>query len=328
MKKDKTKKPHPTIAERAKKRFIELPFREGDPTELMAYLMARMSIARNAAKGLLAHRLVYVNNKIETKHDAPVRGGSTVKISREKDRKEFSSQLLDIVYEDNYILVVNKREGLLSISTVREKERTAHSILSEYVKRSNKLHHIFIVHRLDRETSGLMVFAKDEKTKKTLQDYWHEIVQDRRYMAIVGGTPDPAEGTIRSYLKDNQSYITYSSKENNGGDWSVTHYRTLKSKNGFSLMEMKLETGRKNQIRVHLQDIGHPIIGDIKYGDATSPIGRLALHAFRLHFFHPITGELMKFETPQPIAFKKIFNPRTEKKTEKVVEKDINKESE
>jgi 23S rRNA pseudouridine1911/1915/1917 synthase len=212
------------------------------------------------------------------------------------------------VYEDAYLLVVDKREGLLSIATDRQRERTAYSILTEYVQRSARQHRIFIVHRLDRDTSGLMVFAKDEKTKRTLQDNWERIVTDRRYVAVVSGDMENDEGTVTSWLKDNKVFVTYSSMSNNGGDKAITNYKVIKRANGYSLVELELETGRKNQIRVHMQDLHHPVVGDVKYGDGVNPIGRLALHAFKLCFYHPVTKELMKFETPYPSDFKKLFN--------------------
>ena len=231
-----------------------------------------------------------------------------IEISKDKGRKEFSNRLLKIVYEDAYIIVVEKMEGLLSVNTERQKERTAYTILNEYVQRSGKHHRIYIVHRLDRDTSGLMMFAKDEKTQHTLREYWHDIVTDRRYVAVVAGEMEKDHGTVTSWLTDRTLYVS-SSKYDDGGSKSVTHYHTIKRANGYSLMELDLETGRKNQIRVHMQDLGHPIIGDGRYGgeNTPNPIGRLALHAFKLCFYHPVTNELMEFETTYPPAFKKLF---------------------
>ena len=279
------------------------------PAELMEFLMKVMpGISRNKVKALLTHRVVYVDQTITTQYNFPLQPGMKVQISKTRGQKEFRSSLLKIVYEDAYLIVVEKREGLLSIATAREKERTAYSILTEYVQRSAREHRIFIVHRLDRETSGLMVFAKDEKTKRNLQDNWANIVTDRRYVAVVSGEMEKDSGTVISWLKDNKVYVSYSSIVNNGGDKAVTHYKTIKRANGYSLVELKLDTGRKNQIRVHMQDLNHPIVGDEKYGSTVNPIGRLALHAFRLWFYHPVTGELMKFETPYPLSFAKLLS--------------------
>lgn len=298
------KAPRPTSAQRAQARFITLKVNE--TSELLPFIMARMGFSRTAAKSLLTRRLVYVNNRIETLHNLELAPGTEVKISRDKNRKEFSSQFLSILYEDNYLIVINKRQGLLSIATDKQKERTAYSILTEYVKRTHRSHRVFIVHRLDKDTSGLMVFAKDEKTKFTLQDNWQRIVTDRRYVAVVCGVPERAQGNITSWLKENKVFVTYSNPTDNGGDLAVTHYRTLKKGTEYSLLELALETGRKNQIRVHMQETGTPVAGDQKYGNGDDPIGRLALHAFRLNFYHPVTGELMKFETPVPQAFKQV----------------------
>lgn len=285
------------------------------PAELMKFLMEEMSgISRNRVKALLTHRTVLVDNKITTSYNFPLQPGMKVQISSEKGKKEFRSTLLKIVYEDAYLIVIDKREGVLSIATERQKERTAYSILTEYVQRSARQHRIFIVHRLDKDTSGLMVFAKDEKTKRTLQDNWEHIVTDRRYVAVLSGELEKESGTVTSWLKDNKVYVTYSSMSNNGGDKAITHYKTIKKNQHYTLVELELETGRKNQIRVHMQDLQHPVIGDVKYGNGDNPIGRLALHAFKLCFYHPVTKELLRFETPYPASFKQIFTKKEEKK--------------
>ena len=230
-----------------------------------------------------------------------------VQISRNKHTHEFRSNLLRIVYEDAYLIVVEKREGLLSVGTERERERTASTILNEYLRRQDRRSRVYVVHRLDRDTSGLMMFAKDEKTQHTLRDNWHELVFDRRYVAVVTGEMERDRGTVHSWLTDRTLYV-HSSPVDDGGKESVTHYRTIKRTKGLSLVELHLETGRKNQIRVHMQDLGHPVVGDGRYGlEDFNPIGRLALHAFKLCFHHPVTGEEMRFETPYPAEFKKLF---------------------
>ncbi len=231
-----------------------------------------------------------------------------------------------IVYEDQYIIVIEKREGLLSMGTARGKDEiTAHSLLNNYIRNTAPRRgryapqpRIFIVHRLDRETSGLMVFAKSEEVKRTLQDNWDEIVTERKYVAVVNGCyqqpqqAEPIQGTIRSWLKENSTYIVYSSPKNNGGQLAITHYKVLESnpKTRKSLMELELETGRKNQIRVHMQEMGTPILGDKKYYggipahlEESKKARRLYLHAFTLNFIHPVTGKEMKFTTGIPRHF-------------------------
>lgn len=283
-------------------------YKVSEPGELMAFLMDKINgISRTTAKSLLSKRQVMVDNKISTQYNFELKPGMKVMVSKDKGKKEFHSSVIKLVYEDAYLLVVEKREGLLSIGTDKQKDRTAHTILNEYVQRSGKQHRVYIVHRLDKDTSGLMVFAKNEKTKFTMQDYWDEIVKDRRYVAVVSGELEKENGTITSWLKDNKMFVTYSSMSNNGGEKAITHYKTIKRANGYSLLELELETGRKNQIRVHMQDLQHPVLGDIKYGNGVDPLGRLALHAFKLCFYHPVTGNLMEFETPYPSSFKKLL---------------------
>ncbi|WP_297329858.1 RluA family pseudouridine synthase [uncultured Bacteroides sp.] len=279
-----------------------------EPMELMDFLATQMPDAsRTKLKSLLSKRIVYVDSVITTQYNFLLKPGMKVQISREKGRKEFSHRQMKIVYEDAYIIVIEKMQGLLSVKTERQKEHTAYTILNEYVQRSGKQHRVYIVHRLDRDTSGLMMFAKDEKTQDTLRNNWHNIVFDRRYVAVVSGEMEKNAGSVSSWLTDRKLFVS-SSPFDDGGKEAITHYRTIKRANGYSLVELTLETGRKNQIRVHMQDLEHPIIGDGRYGlEEINPIGRLALHAFKLCFYHPITGESMSFETPYPPDFKKLF---------------------
>ena len=289
-------------------------FQVTEPAELMDFLMQKMSgISRNKVKSLLSNRVVLVDNTITTQYNFELKKGMKVQISRAKNNREFKNPMLKLVYEDAYILVVEKKEGLLSVATDHQKERTAQHILNEYVKRSHRFNRVFVVHRLDRETSGLMMYAKDEKTQHTLRDNWQEIVTDRRYVSIVSGDMERDAGTIESWLTDHKLYVSSSPVDDGTGRYAVTHYKTIKRANGYSLMELDLETGRKNQIRVHMSEMGHPVIGDERYGSDCNPIGRLGLHAFKLCFYHPVTGEHMKFETPYPSAFKTLMLKKPQK---------------
>jgi 23S rRNA pseudouridine1911/1915/1917 synthase len=191
-----------------------------------------------------------------------------------------------------------------------DRRENVKAILDEYVKRQSKGFSVHTVHRLDKGTSGILLFAKRRDIQQIFTDNWKDIVTDRRYIAVVQGEMEKDSGTVTSWLTDNKMFVTYSSVIDNGGKYAITNYRTLKRKNGYSLVELKLETGRKNQIRVHMQDLHHPIVGDYKYGstvedyaERSNPVGRICLHAFRLAFRHPITGEFLKFETPYPGAF-------------------------
>ncbi len=282
-------------------------YRVTEPGELMSFLMKKMAgISRTRVKALLANRVVLVNNVIRTQYNYPLEQGMCVQISREKHKHEFRHPMMKILYEDAYIIVVEKKEGLLSVATERQKEKTAQHILNEYVKREHRNNRIYVVHRLDRETSGIMMYAKDEKTQHTLRDNWHDIVQDRRYVAVVMGNMGKDEGTVCSWLTDRKLYVR-SSPVDDGGKYSVTHYRVIKRANSLNLVELQLETGRKNQIRVHMQSLGHPVVGDERYGCEINPLGRVALHAFKLCFYHPVTKEWMEFETPYPAQFKSLM---------------------
>jgi 23S rRNA pseudouridine1911/1915/1917 synthase len=282
------------------------------PAELMEFLAAKMPDAsRTKLKSLLSKRVVLVDNVITTQYNFPLKPGMKVQISRDKGTKEFKHNLLKIVYEDAYIIVIEKQPGLLSVGTDRQKERTAIHILSEYVRKGgHRGSRVYAVHRLDRDTSGIMMFAKDERTQHTLRENWHQMVTDRRYVAVVTGEMEKDAGTVVSWLTDRTLYV-HSSPTDDGGQRSVTHYRTIKRANGYSLVELSLETGRRNQIRVHMQELGHPLIGDGRYGmEDVNPIGRLALHAFKLCFIHPVTGKEMQFETPYPPLFKNLFRKK------------------
>jgi 23S rRNA pseudouridine1911/1915/1917 synthase len=214
---------------------------------------------------------------------------------------------LDIIYEDKFIIVVNKPSHLLTIATAKEKERTLYHKVIEYEKKKNKNNKIFIVHRLDKDTSGLVMFAKDENTKMQLQENWDNV--KRKYIAVVEGKAEKKSGTIKSYLKENNNFITYSTNDKNG-KLAITKYVLLNTSKAYSLMDIEIFTGRKNQIRVHMNDINHPIVGDKKYGAKTNPLKRLGLHAYYLEFTHPVTKKLIILETKYPEQFANMFSKK------------------
>lgn len=258
---------------------------------------------RTAVKNLLGHNQIAINGIPTTQFDMPLKEGDEVKANLTREFRVFYNRRLKLVYEDDDIIVVNKGYGLLSMGTDKIKEGTAYSILREYLKWQNPRNMLFIVHRLDRDTSGLMVFAKTQEAKDKLQHNWNNMVISRKYLAVVEGKPEPEEGEVRSYLAENSRFEVYSTDKPEEGQLAVTRYRTLRSRNGYSLMEVSLDTGRKNQIRVHMKDLGHPIAGDRRYGAKSSPIHRMALHAQTLRFIHPITRKDMNFSTPVPASF-------------------------
>ena len=278
------------------------------PCQLLEFLMTFVpGNTRTKAKKLLSMKMVYVDKVITTQFDTLLRPGQLVQIAQKGNPHELKSKYVELVYEDAFLLVVRKEAGIVSVPMPGTRELSVKSILDEYVKRRNKRFSVHTVHRLDRGTSGLMLFAKRRDIQQEFINHWHEIITDRRYVALVQGEVEKENGTVTSWLSDDKQYVVFSSPINNGGKYAVTHYKTIQRKNGFSLMELKLETGRTNQIRVHMKELGHPVLGDEKYGADESPAKRLCLHAFRLNFYHPVTKEIMKFETPVPDEFKKLL---------------------
>lgn len=294
-----------TGTEYAAKKYIELPVRE--PQELMEFMLKQMSgVSKNRVKNLLTGHAVTVDRKLVTQYNYKLKVGEMVRISRHKRKTELVSKHIKIIYEDKDIVVIEKQPGILSMAS-SPNQFCVKSILDEYFHKRHFKCTAHVVHRLDRETSGLMIYAKSVEMEQILENNWHDIVYDRRYVAVLCGSMEQEGGTIHSWLKDNKAFVTYSSPTDNGGKEAITHYHLLEKNNDYSLVEMRLETGRKNQIRVHMKDLGYPVAGDMKYGNGRDPLGRLALHAYRLNFYHPRTGESMTFETPFPISFRKIF---------------------
>lgn len=287
--------------------------RVSEPKELMEFLSSKMGgMTRTSVKALLSRRQVQVNNRIETKYNYMLNPGDIVSINSGIANEELKHPKLRILYEDDIIVVVEKKEGLLTMATMRESdEMTAYSILKSYLRKGNPRAELYTVHRLDRETSGVLLFAKTKDAQFSMQSHWHEIVTKRCYVALVEGEPQKADDTIISWLTENKkSYKIHSSWTNNGGQQAITHYTILQSNGEYSLLSVELETGRKNQIRVQLAAIGHPVVGDKKYGSGTTPIKRLALHAQLLEFIHPITHKSMRFETPVPKEFKLLLKEK------------------
>lgn len=276
-------------------------------TRLLDFLFASMpGRKRTNVKELLRHNQVKVNDEVTTQFDIPLTSADTVYVNLTREFPRFYNRRLKIVYEDDDIIVANKGYGLLSIGNDKVREGTAYSILKDYLKWVDPRQKIFIVHRLDRDTSGLMMFAKNIQAKETMQHNWNNMVLNRTYVAVVEGNVENDEGTIRTYLAENSRYEVYVTENPEEGQLAVTRYKVLKRKNGYTLMELELDTGRKNQIRVHMKHIGHPIAGDRRYGAKSSPIHRLALHARTLRFAHPATRREMDFSTPIPASFVKM----------------------
>lgn len=285
--------------------------------ELLPFLLSKMGgMTRTSIKQLLGQRRVTVNAAVQTRHDVPVHKGDTVTISSGRGNGELHHPKLSIVYEDEWLIVVEKKVGLLTVPTYPgSTETTAFSILKNYVKHQDVHNGIYVVHRLDRETSGLLVFAKTSELQEYMRTYWRQLVTKRTYVALVEGILDKKSGKITTWLtEDKRNAVVYSSPTDDGGQMAVTNYKVLKetvpaADLPLSLLELNLETGRTNQIRVHMQSIGHPVIGDRKYGHGNeySPVDRLCLHARVLEFIHPATEQKVHFETPVPKEFLRVF---------------------
>ena len=289
---------------------------------LMDFLQAKMGgMAKASIKQLLSQRRVTVNNAIQTRHDTPIRRGEIVVIASGRGNVELRHPKLRVVYEDDALIVVEKKNGLLTVPVKADsKETTVFSILKEYVRKQSHRNTVHVVHRLDRETSGLLVFAKSPELQEYMRTYWRQLVTKRSYVALVEGKLEKNEGKITSWLtEDSRTALVSSSPVDNGGQLAITNYKVLKEsalqtdeadlKTEYSLVELNLETGRTNQIRVHMASMGHPVVGDRKYGhgNESSPIDRLCLHARVLEFIHPMTEKKVRFEAPMPKEFARIF---------------------
>ncbi|MBO4691120.1 MAG: RluA family pseudouridine synthase [Paludibacteraceae bacterium] len=317
------------------KRKEDTVLRVAEPAQLMEFLIAKMGgMARSSVKQLLGQRRVKVGKAVQTRHDFALQAGDVVTVLSGRGNIELRHPKLRLVYEDDDLIVVDKKPGLLTVaSTPGSSETTVFSILRAYVKKQNARAGIFVVHRLDRETSGLLVFARSEQMQHYMRTYWRQLVTDRTYIALAEGILDKPEGKITTWLtEDKRNAVVYSSPVDDGGDIAITNYKVLKTSADsrqpsevmtqesdsrklnadsplYSLVELHLETGRTNQIRVHLASLGHPVVGDRKYGHGNeySPIDRLCLHAKVLEFIHPATEQKVRFESPVPKEFNHVL---------------------
>ena len=269
--------------------------------EILIEFLKKMfsNLSKNSVKSLSHNEKVFVNGNMTTKYNYELNIGDVVEI-REKVAKN-----IDIIYEDKDIIVINKPSGLLTVATEKEKNKTAYHLVMEYLKKKNKNNRIFIIHRLDKDTSGIIMFAKNERAKHLYQDNWNDIVKKRCYYAVIDGKMENKEGTIKSYLKENGNMV-YSVKDRSG-KLAITEYKVLKERKNISLLDINLKTGRKNQIRVHMKENKTPILGDLKYGEKSKLINRLALHAYKLELVNPVTKKLLTFEINMPNEFKMLF---------------------
>lgn len=295
---------HPTQSAK-EDRILTFVNDSSDTKQLLAFVSERLKEkSRTDLKSWLRHGHFRINGTVATNFDAPIPPEGKVEVNVSRPFVVLNNPRLQLVYEDEDVIVINKGYGLLSVGTqTQRKEESAFSILRDYVKAKNPRNKLYVVHRLDRDTSGLMMFAKNEEAQETLRHNWNNMVLDRLYVALLEGFVKEDSGFRKSRLVENSQYVVYSTDDPEEGKLAVTHFKVLKRANGLSLVEFSLDTGRKNQIRVHASEMGHPISGDRKYGAKESRLHRLCLHARTLRFAHPITRKDMRFELPVPARF-------------------------
>lgn len=275
----------------------------GNSTLLDSISNFKKDLSKKTIKNYIKNKMVKVNDKVITNSSQMVHEGDKIEITYTK--KIIPEYKLDILYEDDYLIIIDKPSGLLSIGNDKEKEMTAYRMVSEYVKRNSSNKYIFVVHRLDQDTSGILMFCKNQKIRDKMQDNWNTIVKKRGYIAIIDGVLK-GSGTYHSFLLEDRNQFVYSSKNNQGKE-AITHYQVIKNKGNYSLVQVFIDTGRRNQIRVHFSEHGYPLVGDKKYRCKTNPIKRLCLHANILEFIHPVSKKLIHIESNMPNEFKKII---------------------
>lgn len=282
--------------------------------ELLSFLLAKCKTSRNNVKSLLTNRQVLVNGSVVSQYNLMLAKDDEIKISKRpvsaeqkpgvrREKRKFYT--FNILYEDDDFIAVDKPVGLLSVESDKESECAFNYVL-EYLQQKNKALRPYILHRIDKETSGVLIFAKNVKIHSMLRMNWNSYVELREYYAVVEGRLEKKSDTISSYLKENSNNLVYSTNDPSGQK-AITHYTVKKESNEFSLLKVAIDTGRKNQIRVHMNSLGHPIVGDDKYGHTKNPLKRLGLHASKLEFKHPITKELISIEAPVPRIFYGLF---------------------
>lgn len=282
-------------------------FKVHEECELLAFLFAKFpNLSRNAVKSILSGHFVAVNGAPVSQYNLLLSKDDVVIVSKQRITKK-NRQDLPIIFENEEFIVINKPSGLLTIPSDNEKGRTAYRMVNDYMQQKDKHSRIFVVHRLDEDTSGVLMFAKNAKIKDILQKNWSEIVLERGYCAVVEGKMKEKEKTLTNYLAENSLNLMYVTNDKVKGKKCVTHYKVMKSNNEYSLLDVKIDTGRKNQIRVQLGHLGNHVIGDDKYGEPKDPLKRLGLHAYKLKLIHPISKKVYEFTAEMPKEFNKLF---------------------
>lgn len=285
-------------------------YKVAEETTLLPFLIQSMpNLSRTEVKSMLKYKHVAIKGSAVTQFDTPLMPGDEVVINFGRSFYQFNNPQAKVLYEDKWMVVIEKASGLLSVANDNVREKNAFHIIRDYVRHSNPETELYVCHRLDQYTSGILIFSKDQDMMLEMRSNWDFYVKERKYVCVTENIPPRQEDTIESLLTQNDRMQVYSTNDEENGRLAITHYRVLQSRGRYALVDVEIFTGKKNQIRVHMSEMGCPIAGDIKYGAETNPARRLMLHNYRLSFIHPVTGELMRFSLPTPTVFRKLTSP-------------------
>jgi len=285
-------------------------FEVTEETTLLPFLISSLpGLSRTEIKSMLKYKHIAIKGAAVTQFDTPLLPGDKVEVNFGRSFYKFNNPQIKVLFEDKWMIVIEKASGLLSVANDNAREKNAHHILLDYLKHDNPQAELYVCHRLDQYTSGILVFSKDQEMMKEMRANWDFYVKERKYICVTENVPQRAEDTVQSYLIENERMQVHSTMDQEKGQLAVTHYRVIQSRGRYALVDVEIFTGKKNQIRVHMSEMGCPIAGDIKYGAQTNPARRLMLHNYRLSFIHPVTGELMRFSLPTPPVFRKLTQP-------------------
>ena len=285
-------------------------FEVKEEVTLLPFLFSSLSgLSKSEVKSMLKYKHIAIKGSAVTQFDTPLSPGDIVQVNFGRSFYKFNNPQVKVIYEDKWFVVIEKASGLLSVANDTSREKNAFHIVRDYVRHDNPDAEIYVCHRLDQYTSGILVFAKDESLMMELRSNWDFYVKERRYVCVTENIPARPEDTIESLLTQNEHLRVHSTNDETVGRLAVTHYKVIQTRGRYALVDVEIFTGKKNQIRVHMSEMGCPIAGDMKYGAETNPVRRLMLHNYRLSFIHPVTGELMRFTLPTPSVFRKLTQP-------------------
>ena len=285
-------------------------FEVKEEVTLLPFLFSSLSgLSKSEVKSMLKYKHIAIKGSAVTQFDTSLSPGDIVQVNFGRSFYKFNNPQVKVIYEDKWFVVIEKASGLLSVANDTAREKNAFHIVRDYVRHDNPDAEIYVCHRLDQYTSGILVFAKDESLMMELRSNWDFYVKERRYVCVTENIPARPEDTIESLLTQNEHLRVHSTNDETVGRLAVTHYKVIQTRGRYALVDVEIFTGKKNQIRVHMSEMGCPIAGDMKYGAETNPVRRLMLHNYRLSFIHPVTGELMRFTLPTPSVFRKLTQP-------------------